>query len=246
MIASWSASARHRAEDGVAHDHRRVGRVQHDDRLAAVAPPSLATARAVVRVNSSMLARVPGPAERGDRGDDLGVVDRRTRDTACTIGMVAWPPQVTMLTFGSVEVLVEVRRRHDVGADRGRGQVDGPDAGLGVERGVGGGARRPTVASKTRSGRVLGEQPVDAVGRRLAGRAARPAASRRCRVDADHPARLDQRPSAAACTSGRCRCCRIRRSPRSAWPGAYSASTGAAEEGPAFQRTGRAVASDAA
>jgi hypothetical protein len=32
--------------------------------LPLVAPPTTSIARAVVRVNSSMLARVPGPAER--------------------------------------------------------------------------------------------------------------------------------------------------------------------------------------
>ena len=69
------------------------------DRLHAV--------RAVVRVNSSMLARVPGPAERDDdRGDDLGVATpARRATTAATIGIVAWPPQVIMLTFGASEVL---------------------------------------------------------------------------------------------------------------------------------------------
>ena len=62
------------------------------------APPTSATAREVVWVNSSMLARVPGPADlRGDRRrrsprTATGV----TRETACTIGIVAWPPQVIM------------------------------------------------------------------------------------------------------------------------------------------------------
>ena len=32
-------------------------------------------------------------------GDDLGVATGCTRETAATMGMVAWPPQVTMLTF---------------------------------------------------------------------------------------------------------------------------------------------------
>ncbi len=53
-----------------------------------------------------MLARVPGPA-------DLDAIEATisaygtgvTRETAATIGIVAWPPQVTMLTFGRVEVL---------------------------------------------------------------------------------------------------------------------------------------------
>ena len=59
-----------------------------------------------------------------------------TRETAATIGMVAWPPQVTMLTFGGVEVLVEVDRRDDERADRGRGEVDQPLAVRRERRGV--------------------------------------------------------------------------------------------------------------
>ena len=123
---SRRASARRvvdEAEHGVAHDQRRLGRVEDDDRLAAPRAADRLDGRAtVVSVNSSMLARVPGPADlRRDRGDDLGVGDRaRPRLTAATIGIVAWPPQVTMLTFAGVEVLVEVDRRDDVRADRGR------------------------------------------------------------------------------------------------------------------------------
>ena len=46
--------------------------------LPVRAPPTASMACAVVSVNSSMLARVPGPADlRGDRGDDLGVAHRR-------------------------------------------------------------------------------------------------------------------------------------------------------------------------
>src|SRR6202040_3979554 len=65
------------------------------------APPTDSMACDVVSVNSSMFARVPGPA-------DLEAIDatisayptRATRLTAATIGMVAWPPHVTILTFG--------------------------------------------------------------------------------------------------------------------------------------------------
>src|SRR5271170_264419 len=61
------------------------------------APPTDSIARAVVSVNSSMLARVPGPA-------DLDAIDATisaystgvTCATAATMGIVAWPPQVTM------------------------------------------------------------------------------------------------------------------------------------------------------
>ncbi len=59
-------------------------------------------ARAVVSVNSSMFARVPGPA-------DLLAIDATisayntgaTLPTAATMGMVAWPPHVTMFRFGA-------------------------------------------------------------------------------------------------------------------------------------------------
>ena len=57
--------------------------------------------------------------------------------TAATIGIVAWPPQVTMLTFGRVEVLVEVDRGDDVRADGGGGEVDQPLAERRQLRGVG-------------------------------------------------------------------------------------------------------------
>ncbi len=60
----------------------------------------------MVSVNSSMFARVPGPA-------DFEAIDATisayctgaTRETAATIGIVAWPPQVTMLTLGSLDVV---------------------------------------------------------------------------------------------------------------------------------------------
>src|ERR1700722_12802988 len=70
------------------------------------APPTVSMAREVVSVNSSMFARVPGPA-------DLEAIDATisaystsvTRDMAATIGMVACPPQVTMLMFGASRCL---------------------------------------------------------------------------------------------------------------------------------------------
>ena len=55
---------------------------------------------AVVSVNSSMLARVPGPAERDAMDATISAYGTGvTRETAATIGMVACPPQVTMLTL---------------------------------------------------------------------------------------------------------------------------------------------------
>ncbi len=70
--------------------------------LPRTAPPTDATAPAVVCVNSSMFARVPGPADREATEATISAYGTgTTRDTACTIGIVAWPPQVIMLTFGA-------------------------------------------------------------------------------------------------------------------------------------------------
>src|SRR6204780_1541832 len=71
--------------------------------LPRSARPRFTTPAAVVRVNSSMLWRVPGPAERDDTVATISAYGTgATRDTAQTIGMVAWPPQVTMFTFISL------------------------------------------------------------------------------------------------------------------------------------------------
>ena len=80
--------------------------------LPRVGPADLATARQVVCVNSSMLARVPGPAERDATEATISAYGTgTTRETACTIGIVAWPPQVIIETFGRVDVLGQVHRR---------------------------------------------------------------------------------------------------------------------------------------
>src|SRR3954454_1478563 len=66
------------------------------------APPTASTAAAVVSVNSSMLARVPGPADRLETDATISAYGTGTTDeTAWTIGTVAWPPQVIMLTFSA-------------------------------------------------------------------------------------------------------------------------------------------------
>ena len=71
--------------------------------LPRAAPPIVSTPDAVVRVNSSMLARVPGPAETDETEATISAYDTpastTARETAATIGIVAWPPQVIMLTF---------------------------------------------------------------------------------------------------------------------------------------------------
>src|ERR1700722_2994860 len=65
--------------------------------LPRLAPPTDSMARAVVSVNSSMLARVPGPAEREEIDATISAYATVVTDaTAATTGMVAWPPQVTM------------------------------------------------------------------------------------------------------------------------------------------------------
>src|SRR4051794_10601926 len=63
-------------------------------------PPSSRTARDVVWVNSSMLARVPGPADLDATDATISAYGTGTTDdTACTIGTVAWAPQLIMLMF---------------------------------------------------------------------------------------------------------------------------------------------------
>src|SRR5271165_2059874 len=70
--------------------------------LLLCAPPTPFSAVAVVSVNSSMLARVPGPADFDEIDDTISAEDTNADWlTAATIGTVAWPPQVTMLRFGA-------------------------------------------------------------------------------------------------------------------------------------------------
>jgi hypothetical protein len=70
--------------------------------LPRPAPPTCSMACAVVSVNSSMFARVPGPAERDEIDATISAYSTgTTEDTTLTIGIVAWPPQVIMLRFGA-------------------------------------------------------------------------------------------------------------------------------------------------
>ena len=56
----------------------------------------------VVSVNSSMLARVPGPADFEAMEATISAYSTgTTRLIAATTGIVACPPQVTMLAFGA-------------------------------------------------------------------------------------------------------------------------------------------------
>ena len=64
------------------------------------APPTSSRPAAVVWVNSSMFCRVPGPALFEAMVATISAYSTLdTRFTAWTIGVVAWPPQVTMLMF---------------------------------------------------------------------------------------------------------------------------------------------------
>jgi hypothetical protein len=68
--------------------------------LPRSAPPTTSMARDVVSVNSSMFARVPGPADRDEIDATISAYSTGTTLlTAATIGIVAWPPHVIMLTF---------------------------------------------------------------------------------------------------------------------------------------------------
>src|SRR5690606_31389738 len=70
--------------------------------LPRAAPPTTSSPVAVVSVNSSLLARVPGPADRDDTEATISAYGTAvTLLTAWTMGMVACPPQVIMLTFGA-------------------------------------------------------------------------------------------------------------------------------------------------
>ena len=70
--------------------------------LPRPAPPTVSIAREVVTVNSSMLARVPGPADRDAIDTTISAYGTGTTElTALTIGIVACPPQVIMLKFGA-------------------------------------------------------------------------------------------------------------------------------------------------
>ena len=65
-----------------------------------IALPTTAIALDVVRVNSSIFARVPGPADFDATVATISAYSTgATEATACTIGIVACPAQVNMLTF---------------------------------------------------------------------------------------------------------------------------------------------------
>ena len=123
------------AEDGVAHDHWRIGGVQDDDRLAA-----LGTADGLDALAGGLGELVDvGPGARPrrdgcDRRDDLRVGhvdDARHRVDDRDGGLPAAGDHVDVRR---IEVLAQVGRRDHGRADRRRRQVDGADAGLGISR----------------------------------------------------------------------------------------------------------------
>src|SRR3984957_14176755 len=120
--------------------------------LPRCAPPTRSMARAVVVVNSSMFARVPGPADfEAIEATISAYLTGVTEATAATIGIVGWPPQVIMLTFGALRCSCRFTG----------GQTNGPnDAGVkstaripaSAYRGAWARCARAEVASNTRSG----------------------------------------------------------------------------------------------
>src|SRR5688572_11143731 len=87
--------------------------------LPRAVPPSSRTAREVVWVNSSMLARVPGPADLEATDATTSAYGTGTTDeTACTMGTVAWAPQLIMLMFTAATCSVKLTG----------GQTSGPTA----------------------------------------------------------------------------------------------------------------------
>src|SRR5690625_1208819 len=70
--------------------------------LPFLAPPTSSSAFAVVSVNSSTFALVPGPAERELIDATISAYSTGTmRLTAETMGVVAWPPHVMRLTLST-------------------------------------------------------------------------------------------------------------------------------------------------
>src|SRR6478752_5518072 len=189
--ARFGSLRRDRAEDRVAHHQRRLHRVQDDDRLAPLgATDHLERLRGRLGELGDVRAGAgPGGPAR-DRRDDLGVRHGHDRGDGLDHRRGGLATAGDHVDVYRVEVEVEVDRRAEVRPDRGRGEVDGQDAGLRVARCVrrvrlGRGALEHDVGQL-----VLGEQPVHALGTGLQAERPRPAQTVGCRVDTDHPARV--------------------------------------------------------
>src|SRR5438105_6359283 len=119
----------HEAQDGIAHDESRLGRIQNDDRLAALRSPDpleRTGGRDSELVDVGSRAR-PGGAG-GDRGDDLGVADRCDGGHGGDDRNRRLPTAGHHVDVALIEVFFEVHCRDDVGPDCGRRQVDEPFA----------------------------------------------------------------------------------------------------------------------
>ena len=84
----------------IAHQDRRLGGIENDDRLAAGGVTDLfQSASGGVGELVDILSGARTGAFARDSGDDLGVLHRRDLLSALTSGTVAWPPQLTRLTL---------------------------------------------------------------------------------------------------------------------------------------------------
>src|SRR4051794_17185443 len=109
------------------------------------------------------------------------------------IGIVAWPAQLTRLTFISSRYSSRVHRGHDVRPDGRRREIDRSDAGLQVARSAGSvHLRRRRLKHKVRKFGAA-KQPVDALVRYLEAFGASPSEPFAVGVDPDHVPRLDER-----------------------------------------------------
>ena len=119
--------------------------------LPLAAPPTSSRERAVVRVNSSMFWRVPGPAEREATVETISAYGTGLAEaTAATIGAVAWPPQVIRFMLGASRCSVRLTLGTTGGPSRAgvRSTAVIPAA---ASRGALAACTRALVASKARS-----------------------------------------------------------------------------------------------
>ena len=127
------------AEDGVAHDHRRIGRVEDDDRLAA--PGAADHLDSPTGGLGELVDIGPGARTRrlrGHRGDDLAV-----GHPADVLGRAGYriddgdgrlPAAGDHVDVRRVQILAQIGRRDHARADCRRGQVDRLDPGFLVAR----------------------------------------------------------------------------------------------------------------
>ncbi len=171
--------------------------------LPRFAPPTFSTAPAVVRVNSSMFCRVPGPTDL-----DATVATISAYSTGWTRkadggdhrdGGLAAAAHHADIHFARPDVRLEVHRRDAIRAERGRREIDDHHAVLAELASVLAvrvGTRGVKGDSNVVSGQVL-EEAVDTGGRRLQPHAGGALQAIGRDVDADHPERRDPLRSAS-------------------------------------------------